>query len=113
MHVVDKHSQTKANQVQDKGRLTMRAKMSDRAEREPRLHGASWQDFDGVRSLHLLEAEALAEARAILAETEQIETYVYGHHRFEGDYLKAELSRDYNRQGVAELADALRAFVEA
>lgn len=61
----------------------------------------------------VLARAAEDEARMILRETEAggVETFTYGHHRFEGDYVKTELSRTYCGQGHAELADALRAFI--
>ena len=81
----------------------MRAYMSDLDKREPEMHGASWQDFDGVRSVHLLQAEALYEARAILAETERGEKGVFHDHVSLSCFIPSER---------AALADALRAFVE-
>ena len=56
---------------------------------------------------------AIDEAKRILVETENggIETFTYGHHRFEGTYVKTELSRAYDGIGHKELAEALAAFV--
>lgn len=48
----------------------VKAYMSGSLRREPHGHGASWTDYDGMRSVKLLGAEAEHEARCILAETE-------------------------------------------
>lgn len=62
--------------------------------------------------LRVVQGGDEGEARRILAETEAGgATFTYGNHRFDGQYLKTELSRDYNRQGCAELAQALAAFI--
>jgi len=81
--------------------------------------GPAWLDEIGPPAGQIFRTFAgdwaLAEARRILAETEAggLETFTHGHHRFEGDYVKTELSRNYDGQGHSELAEALRAFVEA
>ena len=93
----------------------MRAFMSNQRIREPFLHGASWQDFDGVRSVNLLSAEALGEARAILAVTEPADDwsgYVPLSARGRVTAGNYRQSADFEI-GTAELAEALTAFVNS
>lgn len=83
-----------------------KAYMSDRAARNA-AYGNGPGD-DGPLAI----AETVREARAILADTQGgTETYRERDIRFEGRVLIAELSRNRDRQGVAELAEALAAFV--
>lgn len=82
----------------------MRAYLSDHAARP--YNAADFED-DAVNAW-----AAMREARRILADTEASgATFTYGEHRWEGRYLKTELSRDYQRQGCAELAESLAAFI--
>ncbi len=86
----------------------MRAFLSTGREREPRLYGASWRDFDGTRSANLLAAEAEGEARRILAE---VEASGHGYVTYQSACYGVPLSQGtFIAEAQAALADALRAF---
>lgn len=83
----------------------MKAFMSDRITRGC-IIGLLWP----ISRKRTIDA-AINEAKRILAETESLEAFTYGQHRFEGQYVKTELSRAYDGQGHRELREALANFV--